>query len=69
MLYCDVPGGPENKSAYFQRLLIFESSGIAVCKPAPDGSSFNLIVNTSPEIDTTSYSLKSSIDTVFAVSE
>ena len=40
-----MPGGPENKSAYFQRLLIFESSGIAVCKPAPAGSSFKRIVN------------------------
>jgi hypothetical protein len=40
-----VPGAPENWSAYFQRLLILESFGIAVCKPAPDGSSFNLTVS------------------------
>jgi hypothetical protein len=66
-----VPGGPENWSAYFQRLLIFESSGIAVCKPAPDGSSFKRIVNAFVDvlIAVTSYSLKSSTDTVFAVSE
>ena len=43
--YCDVPGGPVNKSAYFHLLLIFELSGIAVCKPAPHGSSFKRIVN------------------------
>jgi len=64
-----VPGAPENKSAYFHLLLILESFGIAVCKPEPFGSSFNLTVNTSPEIDVTWYSLKSSTDTVFAVSE
>ena len=41
----------------FQRLLILESFGIAVWKPPPAGSSFNLTVNVSDEIDTTSYSL------------
>ena len=46
-----------------------ESSGMAFCKPAPFGSSFNLIVKLLVEMDTTSYSLNSSTGVVAPASE